>query len=868
MSLTNVFFSFHGRLRRRDFWYAALVVLSVFVVLSIGFDWVFGGSMTWALSLPFYWAASAIAIKRYHDVGRSGWWLLLLLIPLIGPAWVLWCLGCRNGNPVENRYGPEPQREELDYLLVEQTADQPETTVTDVTGLYPVDVRQVVRPETVEDVMRAVAESTGPISIGGGRFSMGGQTASPDSLHIDMRGLNRVVAFLPQQRRIRVQSGIRWCDIQRFLDPHGLSVKTMQTYANFTVGGSLGVNAHGRYMGLGPVILSVREVVLVMADGTRETAGPTKNADLFYGAIGGYGGLGIIVEAELDVVENTRVIAVQEKLSSTSYLNHFRSDVRENRQAVFHNADLYPPHYSQMRSVTWMETDNPVSQTNRLMALRSSFPLERYFFWAVSETPTGKWRREFLIDPVLYFKQKVHWRNYEASYDVAELEPASRKNTTYVLQEYFVPVERFDDFIPLMAEVLQRHTVNVINISVRHAIADPGSLLAWAREEVFAFVIYYKQGTSEPDRNRVAVWTRELIDAALSIGGTYYLPYQPHATHEQFHRAYPRARELFAMKRQRDPEFRFRNALWDKYYAPTLQEAPAMASHANGSEFHAVFSTEKSSDDFYRFLQNIFHLFPEDKFHTLIKQACENQSTDREIYRAVQAGLPGIRPFLAPLTYALPALKKQKREMARQTLELLGERKSFDGYVEIGSTGRYISELRKHLAFTGPLYVSDVAAPGYGPGDIMERGRIAKLGEFLPLDYQPLDLKGIAPESVDLVTCYIGLHHSPPDLLDDFVRSVHRVLRPGGLFLMRDHDAGDADMQVFVSLVHTVFNLGLGVSWEEDEREEKHFKSADGWAAYVGQRGLEDRGARLLQRHDPSDNTLMAFVKPGAGAQA
>ena len=64
------------------------------------------------------------------------------------------------------------------------------------------------------------------------------------------------------------------------------------------------------------------------------------------------------------------------------------------------------------------------------------------------------------------------------------------------------------------------------------------------------------------------MWTRELIDAVLAVGGTYYLPYQPHATPEQFHRAYPRAQELFALKTQLDPEFQLRNVLWDKYYAP------------------------------------------------------------------------------------------------------------------------------------------------------------------------------------------------------------------------------------------------------------------------------------------------------------
>ena len=65
-----------------------------------------------------------------------------------------------------------------------------------------------------------------------------------------------------------------------------------------------------------------------------------------------------------------------------------------------------------------------------------------------------------------------------------------------------------------------------------------------------------------------SVCGRELIDAALSVGGSYYLPYQIHATETQFLRAYPRTREFFALKRRLDPTNKFRNELLDKYYHP------------------------------------------------------------------------------------------------------------------------------------------------------------------------------------------------------------------------------------------------------------------------------------------------------------
>src|SRR4051794_28193397 len=113
------------------------------------------------------------------------------------------------------------------------------------------------------------------------------------------------------------------------------------------------------------------------------------------------------------------------------------------------------------------------------------------------------------------------------------------------------------------------------------------------------------------------------------------------------------------------------------------------------SEFKTVFSDTRRSDDFYRFLQVIFNLYPEDKFHYLIASRTKEKKTDEEIYKAVQQGLPKIKPFLSEVTLALPALKKQKKEIAKQVLQLLSGKTEINGYLEIGSTGRYISELRK-----------------------------------------------------------------------------------------------------------------------------------------------------------------------------
>jgi SAM-dependent methyltransferase len=282
------------------------------------------------------------------------------------------------------------------------------------------------------------------------------------------------------------------------------------------------------------------------------------------------------------------------------------------------------------------------------------------------------------------------------------------------------------------------------------------------------------------------------------------------------------------------------------------------------SEFQPVFGDVRWHDAFYRFLQNIYRLYPEDRFHTLIKDSCRQFDGDEAIYRQLQGQLPRIKPFHADVSYALPALFKQKREMARQTLELLQGAKRIDGYLEIGSTGRYVSELRKHVELRGPVVLVNDLEPGWSPVDIAERGGLRKIGRFVPLgDYAPLD-PGISSGAFQVVTCYIGLHHCPLDKLDAFVASIVRVLAPGGLFVLRDHDVVSEPMNTFVNLAHTVFNAGLGVPWGTNQAELRHFRPIADWVAFLGAHGLRQAGPRLLQAHDPSDNVLLAFRKEAA----
>lgn len=441
----------------------------------------------------------------------------------------------------------------------------PDLLIENVTRLYPVKVARVVLPSSAAEVVQAVQSWPGQIAVGGGRYSMGGQVGVEGGLHIDMRKVNALVWLRPQEMAVRVQAGMRWRDLQDHLDPADLSVRTMQSYSNFTVGGSVSVNVHGRYVGHGPIGRSVRSLQIVLADGKVVEANRQQNRELFRAALGGYGALGVITEIELELDRNRRIERSIAHVQLADYPGYFKSKVKGESAVLMHNADLLPPMFDVATAVNWSVTDKALTVQERLVARGKRYALEQSLIWAVTELPKGDLLQRKVVRPLMQRKPEVVWRNYEASLDAASLEPKSRTASTYVLQEYFVPVRHFVAYTRQMATVIRRHGGQVLNVSVRHSPADEDSVMAWAPEEVFSFVVYYKQGTDAASRQGTATWTRDMVATALEHDGSYYLPYQRHATQSQFDAAYPQKSAFQRIKAEFDPGNRMSNELWRQY---------------------------------------------------------------------------------------------------------------------------------------------------------------------------------------------------------------------------------------------------------------------------------------------------------------
>jgi uncharacterized membrane protein YhaH (DUF805 family) len=106
---------FNGRARRKEYWYFGLfhIIISIALAVIDGITGSFsaeigmgllGGLYTLVVLIP----SIAVSVRRLHDTNHNGWWLLIALIPLIGPI-VLLVFMVQDGKPGENQYGLNPK---------------------------------------------------------------------------------------------------------------------------------------------------------------------------------------------------------------------------------------------------------------------------------------------------------------------------------------------------------------------------------------------------------------------------------------------------------------------------------------------------------------------------------------------------------------------------------------------------------------------------------------------------------------------------------------------------------------------------------------------------------------------------------------
>lgn len=99
---------FSGRARRKEYWMFTLISFVISLVLSIIGGLIGADFLAYIYAIAIIIPSLAVGVRRLHDTGRSGWWLLIALIPLVG-AIVLIVFLASEGKPETNQHGVNPK---------------------------------------------------------------------------------------------------------------------------------------------------------------------------------------------------------------------------------------------------------------------------------------------------------------------------------------------------------------------------------------------------------------------------------------------------------------------------------------------------------------------------------------------------------------------------------------------------------------------------------------------------------------------------------------------------------------------------------------------------------------------------------------
>ncbi|AJY76934.1 FAD-binding oxidoreductase [Paenibacillus beijingensis] len=459
----------------------------------------------------------------------------------------------------------------LQYIL-HSTPDQDPFLITDYSRLHPVKVEKIVRGREEKQLIALLHEAKArklTVSIAGQRHSQGGHTYYKDGIVVDMTSFNKILSVDPAARKVRVQAGATWKDVQDAVNPYGLSVKTMQSQNIFTVGGSISINAHGRDIRNGSLIKSVESFRLLTADGQIRQVSRTENADLFPLALGGYGLFGIILDVTLTLTEDEVYRVLTEETDVHSYADYFQKSIQGDPDIHLHIArisvapdgylsDMYAINYRVDQTITLNEHNQLKTREEWVIPTKLIFNLNRSFEW-------GK--------KVLWSMQKAYFAKQQNA--VLSRNNAMRSESKFMeyheagkndlLQEYFIPIREFSGFVEDLKTVLTQEHLNLLNITVRYVNRDQEAKLSYARDDMFALVCLFNVPLSDAKQATTRRGIQRIIDEVIRHQGTYYLPYVGYPTLEQFRAAYPENKAFFAKKDEYDPDHLFMNHFFEQY---------------------------------------------------------------------------------------------------------------------------------------------------------------------------------------------------------------------------------------------------------------------------------------------------------------
>ncbi len=416
----------------------------------------------------------------------------------------------------------------------------------------------------LRELLAYAGENQLSISIAGARHSMGGHTIAPYGIQVSMLPFN-AMSLDTITNILTVGSGALWSEIIPYLNAHGRAVSIMQSDNAFSVGGSISVNCHGWQHNKPPIASTVGSFRLLKADGTIIECSRTNEPELFALALGGYGLFGIILDVSLQTVPNEVYTYHRLALASENYIRHYeeRIDADPAVRMVYGRLNVNEKNFLGKAMLHYFVFDS-LARPGHPLAGPELVALKRSVFQGSRKDDYGKklrWNSEQAFS-------KVSIGGYFSRNEIMNEDPFYLNTSAThadILHEYFIPRKNFDAFIEQLQQIIPRHDQNLLNVTIRNVLQDEDSFLRYAEEEVFGFVMFFEQAFDPAAEKDMQEMTVALIDAAHTLGGTYYLPYRLHATQEQFDRVYTMSGEFFSRKREHDPQGIFQNMFYMEY---------------------------------------------------------------------------------------------------------------------------------------------------------------------------------------------------------------------------------------------------------------------------------------------------------------
>src|SRR5947209_6227035 len=346
---------------------------------------------------------------------------------------------------------------------------------------------------------------------------MGGQEFATDALILDMREFNQM-SVDAKSKLLTVQSGAIWHHILEYLNSYNLAIEGMQSFDLPTVGGTISVNAHGLDHRIGGIASTIHLLRLMLPDGSIQTLSRQENDELFQAVVGGYGLFGIILDAQLTLMDNLAYDEVRTIIKTQDFPSAYASIVSDPSYHMFYARLSDAP--SSFLKETFIYAYKVVDQTLPVQPLKPEtfVKLTRFVFNLGRKSYVGreiKWWAEKNIQPLLQrfpqSRDQIMYRSY------AYLKNNLRNNTD-VLQEYFLPKEQILAFIQGLGDILQRLSVVTRNVEIR-SVHKENILLDYAKADWFGVVLYLNFDVNKQDMRKIKEAHSQLIDLAQSFGG-------------------------------------------------------------------------------------------------------------------------------------------------------------------------------------------------------------------------------------------------------------------------------------------------------------------------------------------------------------